>query len=94
MPTGGHFSLSLSPTDNVALGPVVEVKIGDSGAGIPEELRKRVFDPYFTTKANGTGLGLAICKRIMTVHHGAITVESFPDAGTIFTVTLPISSKR
>jgi PAS domain S-box-containing protein len=91
MPAGGDLMVALSASQR-ATGQVVEVKVGDSGPGIPDEARRRLFDPYFTTKANGTGLGLAISKRLVTLHHGAIAVESFPGTGTIFTVTLPAHS--
>jgi signal transduction histidine kinase len=64
--------------------------VADSGPGISDEHRRRIFDPYFTTKPDGTGLGLAICKRLVTVQQGAIGVESFPGSGTIFKVTLPV----
>lgn len=89
MPAGGHLTITLQHADRGLQGNVVEVKIADDGPGIPEEYRKRIFEPYFTTRADGTGLGLAIAKRIVTVHRGAINVESFPGTGTIFTVTLP-----
>lgn len=89
MPAGGHLAVTVTLAERGPQGTQVEVKVADSGPGIPEEHRKRIFDPYFTTKADGTGLGLAICKRIVTVHHGALNVESFPGTGTIFTVTLP-----
>jgi two-component system nitrogen regulation sensor histidine kinase GlnL len=89
MPTGGHLTVSVQAADRGPQGAFLDIKVADSGNGIPEEHRKRIFDPYFTTRADGTGLGLAICKRIVTVHRGAISVESFPGTGTIFTVTLP-----
>jgi len=89
MPAGGHLAVNLLPAQRGPQGRVVEVKIGDDGPGISEEVRRRIFDPYFTTKPDGTGLGLAICKRLVTIHRGAISVDSFPNTGTIFTVTLP-----
>ncbi len=89
MPTGGHLTVTVQATDRGPQGAFLEIKVADSGNGIPEEHRRRIFDPYFTTRADGTGLGLAICKRIVTVHRGALSVESFPGAGTIFTVALP-----
>ncbi len=89
MPAGGHLSVTLQAAARNGASQAVEVRVADSGPGIPEEARRRIFDPYFTTKPNGTGLGLAICKRLVTIHRGAIAVESFPGAGTIFTVTLP-----
>jgi PAS domain S-box-containing protein len=91
MPAGGDLMMTLT-TSQRGKGPVVEARVGDSGPGIPDEARRRIFDPYFTTKPDGTGLGLAISKRLVTLHHGAIGVESFPGAGTIFTVTLPAYS--
>lgn len=70
--------------------PQIEVKVIDSGPGIPEEVRGHVFEPFVTTKKTGTGLGLAISKRIITAHRGNITVESYPGGGTVFAVYLPI----
>jgi signal transduction histidine kinase len=92
MPAGGHLSISIGPGSRGAAGNVVEARVADSGPGISDELKRRVFDPYFTTKPDGTGLGLAICKRLVTIQHGAIGVESFPGSGTIFKVTLPAHS--
>jgi PAS domain S-box-containing protein len=67
------------------------VGIHDTGVGIPASAIGRIFEPFFTTKAvgQGTGLGLAICRRIVSEHAGGITVESQPDVGTTFRVTLP-----
>lgn len=89
MPAGGQLTLSAHASQRWAQGRVVEVSVVDTGPGIREEALRRIFDPYFTTKPDGTGLGLAICKRLITMHHGAIAVESFPGTGTAFTVTLP-----
>jgi signal transduction histidine kinase len=88
MPAGGQLMVDLGSALRPT-GRVVEIRIGDTGPGISEEHKRRLFDPYFTTKADGNGLGLAICKRLITVHRGAIGVESFPGTGTIFTITLP-----
>ena len=62
----------------------------DQGPGIPPEKRARIFEPYFTTKAQGTGLGLAICARIAQEHGGALAVDGAPGAGARFTLTLPL----
>ena len=70
---------------------MVELKIADTGPGIPADVIDRIFDPFFTTKKDGTGLGLAISRRIMNTHKGNIQVESYPDAGTVFTLTLPVA---
>jgi PAS domain S-box-containing protein len=91
MPAGGDLSIRVQapPPPSATAEQQVLIQVGDSGPGMPEDVRRRVFDPYFTTKPNGTGLGLAICRRLVTVNRGAISVESFPGTGTIFTVTLP-----
>ena len=71
-------------------GDAVEITIADTGAGISEENRKKLFSPFFTTKKNGTGLGLAITYRIIENHRGTIRVASEPGKGTTFTVKIPI----
>jgi len=63
--------------------------VRDSGPGMSEEVRERIFEPYFSTKKEGTGLGLAIVKRIITDHRGTIRVESRPGEGAQFVVELP-----
>jgi len=68
----------------------VEISIKDSGTGIEEEYIKKLFLPFFTTKADGTGLGLSIVKKIVDSHSGEITVESEGDRGTTFRICLPI----
>ena len=68
---------------------MVEVRVRDSGPGMPDDVLARAFEPYVTTRNSGTGLGLAICKRLVTLHHGAIDVVSFPGAGAMFTFRLP-----
>jgi signal transduction histidine kinase len=68
----------------------IEITITDTGSGISEENRKKLFSPFFTTRKNGTGLGLAITYRIIENHHGTIHVASVPGKGTTFTVKIPI----
>jgi signal transduction histidine kinase len=73
----------------------VELRISDTGAGIPEEIRQRVFDPFFTTKqvGKGTGQGLAIAHDVITgKHKGTITLESEVGVGTTFIIRLPLDS--
>lgn len=89
MPPGGQLTVQVQVLERGPQGQLAEIRIMDTGPGIPEENRRRIFDPYFTTKADGSGLGLAICKRILTVHRGAIDVESYLGVGTIFKITLP-----
>lgn len=86
----GTLAVHLDISRAISNYPQIEVKIIDSGPGIPEEVRGHVFEPFVTTKKTGTGLGLAISKRIITAHRGNITVESYPGGGTVFAVYLPI----
>ena len=65
------------------------IEIKDSGLGMTEDVRARVFEPYFSTKKEGTGLGLAITKRIINDHQGYIRVQSTPGEGTTFLIELP-----
>jgi len=67
----------------------VELAVADRGAGIPEQNRQVIFNPFFTTKAEGTGLGLAIVSKIVDEHRGRIFVESNPGEGATFRVWLP-----
>lgn len=70
---------------------MVEIVISDNGPGVPEDLRARIFEAFFTTKGGeGTGLGLSITRRIVMAHKGEITLESFP-GGTMFKLRLPIA---
>ena len=73
---------------------VIEIKIRDSGQGIPEENVRKLFDPFFTTKdvGHGTGLGLAISYGIVREHNGSISVESELGKGTSFLVKLPMNA--
>ncbi|MCB1033337.1 MAG: HAMP domain-containing protein, partial [Acidobacteria bacterium] len=67
----------------------VRLTISDTGRGIPDADKEKLFLPYFSTKGRGTGLGLAIVHRIVTDHHGRIRVEANHPKGTVFTVELP-----
>ncbi len=84
MPGGGELSI-----ESRFSGEGIEVKIADTGSGIPEADRKKLFSPFFTTKKNGTGLGLAITYRIIENHRGRVDVASEPGKGTTFTVKIP-----
>ncbi len=68
----------------------LEVKVSDTGIGICEEVRKKLFRPFFTTRPDGVGLGLAIVKRIVRMHKGDIDVDSTLGEGTTFTISLPV----
>lgn len=69
----------------------VQIAIRDSGPGIVEADQAKIFDPFFSTKERGTGLGLALVQQIVVDHGGQITVDSPPDRGTTFTITLPVA---
>src|SRR5512137_495351 len=85
MPEGGAITLSSQPHGNW-----VEVRIRDTGTGMPEEVRRRIFDPFFTTKGvTNSGLGLSVSYGIVKRHGGEILVESEPGKGTVFIVHLP-----
>ena len=67
----------------------VRTSVRDHGAGISEELRDRLFDPFFSTKTEGLGMGLAIVKSIIEAHGGTITAENLDDGGARFEFILP-----
>ena len=73
-------------------GDAVEVQVVDDGPGVPEELRDRLFEPYFTTKTSGTGLGLAICRRLVEAHGGSIRLDATRPGETRFVIRLPAST--
>jgi signal transduction histidine kinase len=85
MPHGGALRLTASASARAW----VEVRIEDSGVGIPPQNLQKIFDLYFTTKDHGTGIGLSVVYRIVQLHDGAIEVESTPGRGTTFKVLLP-----
>jgi len=72
-------------------GPRVVIEVSDNGVGMSSELQARIFEPFFTTKGEGkgTGLGLSVSYGIVHSHGGTISVESAPDSGSTFRVTLP-----
>ena len=67
------------------------IEITDDGPGIPEELKKKIFDLYFTTKNEGTGIGLSVAQKIISEHNGTIEVFSKLNKSTKFKITLPQS---
>jgi signal transduction histidine kinase len=84
MSDGGALELRLE-----ALPEEAEVLIADSGPGIPDEVRSRIFDMHFTTKTSGTGIGLYVARSIVEAHGGEITVASLPGGGSQFRLRLP-----
>jgi signal transduction histidine kinase len=83
-----HSEVAARPPDG---GPWVEIQVADTGPGIPPEVRRHLFDPYFSGREAGRGLGLGLskCWRIVKDHGGEITVDSQPQQGTTFTIRLP-----
>jgi len=92
MPDGGRLRIELRESVG---GDTAEVKIADTGVGIPPEQLRMIFEPFFTTKQpdeygrGGTGLGLSVCRQIIEQHHGRIRVESVVGKGSTFIVKLP-----
>ncbi len=85
---GGTLGVNISIDTTSSSRPHVVVAISDTGSGIPEELRERIFEPFVTHSPRGTGLGLSITKQIVTAHKGSIQLSSFP-GGTVFLVSFP-----
>src|SRR6266850_2525592 len=103
MPNGGTLHVSCEnfcyDTSDAVIpdldpGDYVRIRIRDEGVGIPEKYMKRIFDPYFTTKAKGNGLGLATAYSIIKNHNGLMTVESQVHVGTTFTIYLPAAEDQ
>lgn len=70
----------------------VIISISDNGIGVNEELKNKIFEPYYTTKSNGTGLGLTNVERIITAHNGTVNIESEKGKGFSFIISIPIIS--
>lgn len=92
MPKGGRLRVASRGVEEA--GQAAQVRIADTGRGIPPDKIDKVFDPFFTTKetGKGTGLGLSVSHGIVEQHGGHIAVESSPGEGTTFTVTIPAPS--
>ena len=87
-PPGGTITIL---ADKVKFAEMIELRVRDTGSGIPADILPHVFEPFFTTKrGKGTGLGLSITQSYVRSHGGDIQLESVPDLGTTVRVTLPI----
>ncbi len=86
MPNGGELCIDCAVRDDEA-----EIRISDTGVGIPPELREKIFRLYYTTKPEGSGIGLAMTFRIVQLHDGTIDFISEPGKGTTFVLRLPVS---
>jgi two-component system sensor histidine kinase PilS (NtrC family) len=84
MPDGGVLTIGLGPGER-------EIFVEDSGPGIPENIRNRIFNPFFTTKDHGTGLGLATVHAIVEAHGGSVSVAAGSRGGARFVIQLPAS---
>jgi PAS domain S-box-containing protein len=88
---GGRIDINenIAPLNSSAL--LAQIKLSDSGPGIPETIQEKLFQPFFTTKEDGTGLGLSIARRIIQEHGGNLELESENEVGATFIITLPLN---
>ena len=97
MPSGGRVMIGVSEVEGSIDSrteldaPCVALSVSDSGTGMSEEVKSKLFMPFFTTKENGNGLGLATAKKVIEAHGGEIQVESEPDRASVFTIFIPKS---
>ncbi len=82
---GGELTVHMREEGRMAV-----LNIIDQGTGIPDDIRDKIFDLYFTTKKEGSGIGLAMAYRILQLHNGSIDVQSSPSTGTIFALRIPL----
>jgi signal transduction histidine kinase len=87
MPNGGKLRVVLKEQKKAAL-----LSISDEGSGIPDDIRDKIFDLYFTTKSEGSGIGLAMTYRILQLHHGSVEVQSNVGRGTEFVFRIPLAA--
>jgi two-component system, NtrC family, sensor histidine kinase HydH len=92
-PEGGTITLTTGAEPSEQGRLIVAAEIQDTGSGIPPEDAARIFDLFYTTKAQGTGVGLAIARKFAEAHGGTITVRSKPGEGAVFRVSLPARSE-
>jgi signal transduction histidine kinase len=86
MPEGGRLDVVVETDRKTAL-----IRVQDEGVGIPDEIREKIFDLYFTTKSGGSGIGLAMTYRILQLHHGSVEVQSRAVRGTEFCLCIPLA---
>jgi two-component system sensor kinase FixL len=93
MPEGGHLAVTIEPRNLPSGGPGVEVRVADTGQGLPSTVREKLFQPYVTTRAEGHGLGLALSRHILDAHRGTLIAETYPGSGTVFRICLPAAGE-
>ena len=89
-PDGGDVKIIVGKSESKSL----ILKVQDNGPGIPDNIRAKLFTPFFTTKANGIGLGLATVKKLVELHGGRVKVDNGDNGGAIFTVEIPKGNGR
>lgn len=108
MPEGGRLEVTLAEESDAVAPPAASsangsngtahpghtavLRVADEGIGIPDEIREKIFDLYFTTKIGGSGIGLAMTYRILQLHHGSIEVQSRQGRGTEFRLRIPLAA--
>jgi len=90
MPQGGTLDVRTCLEED---GQAIRIDVSDTGTGIREDLLKKVFQPFFTTKPKGTGLGLAISRQMVEQHGGTIAVVNRPGGGVLFTLRFPVRAE-
>ena len=86
MPNGGKLIIQVKKLENK-----LKIEITDTGVGIPEDLKKQLFKPFFTTKKNSIGLGLLHSKNVVEAHNGELSLESQENEGTLIRIKIPLS---
>jgi signal transduction histidine kinase len=91
MPDGGALAVK---TAYDAVLDSINIAIADTGQGIEQSMLDQIFQPFFTTKRKGSGLGLAVSRRLIEQHGGDVYVESTPDKGTVFNISLRVQPEQ
>ena len=84
----GQQRRELVVATNPVQGGMVQISVADTGPGLPDEVRKRLFEPFVTTKASGMGVGLSVCRAIVEAHQGRLWADDNPGGGTVFRFTV------
>ncbi len=87
MPDGGRLTVRARQDEGA-----IRIEVADTGPGVPPELREKIFEPFFSTRATGTGLGLAVVRRVLQDHRGTAVVEEAPGGGTALVLRLPLDA--